>query len=493
MWDTYYFNTHLRWNLLWDSPNHAGAVLASASPFLWALAVQYRRGSPSLKYYTAAAWILIAVVVYALLKTYSRGSFVAFGCALAVFTCAGTWPSRRVSVAREFLAICCVTVVFSVLLGSSTRLTDIHPGADMSIAHRLSVWKHSIEMIVQAPYSGWGFTPSFKTLYGDWFQPAGEREVFGTPVSGVLLIVIQLGVPATALIFGILVHMFGVYWIIANKSETDALSFAAAVASIVSYITANVFTTVWVYPSTLAPFILAIAIVVRRAAYNLINFQVLRLSAGASGVVLIILLSLIHFAGSRAEWRLSKYSGGVHMVRRNAAPAYASSETLIVLTDPDVCGYFPGQVVRQLRTVLPTRISDIYVDIESIPPGSRATRGVDASEFRSASTAETSSIPQTSILTIVAFGHAVSTVCKWSVPPNTRIVVVNPLGAPEFRSRQPSYWVLPGVDETGTNNLWREACERSGGVLRYSTGGVSVLGDLPSTIKIVTTCLDAQH
>ena len=180
------FNGYARWDFTLGCPNKAAAILAPA--LLLALAAVMRVRN---RYLAAALTLSASAIAFALIRTFSRGGFLAFAAAAAALiickrrdiTAKKRWP--------HLLAVAAVIVTTTVATGFASRIARSAPGTDASAGNRLIIWKYAAQMMVDAP-GGWGAGQA-GAAYMSWYQPLDRREYYRTLVNSPLTYLVESG------------------------------------------------------------------------------------------------------------------------------------------------------------------------------------------------------------------------------------------------------------------------------------------------------------
>lgn len=174
--ESFFYHGMARWDFGLDSPNKAAAVLVFLMLPLLALSVRARR-----EWIRWCAGLLLVLVGYGLVRTFSRGGLVAFLLGALVLL-AGL--RRSLVVERRWIPVllaACTLVGAAVWTGFAGRVADSSPTADASVGNRLAIWRNVPCMMVDAP-GGWR-----RGAAGDafmcWYQPLDRTERYRTLVN----------------------------------------------------------------------------------------------------------------------------------------------------------------------------------------------------------------------------------------------------------------------------------------------------------------------
>jgi len=232
----FFVGEHLRWNLGWASPNYAGAFVAA----LLALAFGFSRSR-----WCGYGFVLELGGFFLLAKTYSRGALVAWGVAwlFGVISAGGLLKSRERCLWLGRVAALGV-ILYSVGFQWSRAETIPTEGiqTDHSVGNRLELWKGGLRMIAAASLRGWGAGESGRA-YQHWFQAIEREERFTTMVNSYLTVAVEYGLPIFALCLVMLCVPVLCAWQLARMGNYWGM---AAGASLVSWLVANGFSTLWI-------------------------------------------------------------------------------------------------------------------------------------------------------------------------------------------------------------------------------------------------------
>jgi len=193
----YYVNSAHRLRLFFDTPNH----LAVALVMVWGVCLYLLSFSEARKSGDAVTMtrsetvrfscllLIIVASIISLSATYSRSGMVAF----LVVACV-LWRSRD---ARHWIILSLIVWAFCLALmpEAGGRFADIEPLADKSIAHRFDVWRGTLAMSIEKPWTGFGARDFGNTLT-NWHLPAdGSYAGYSTAVNTPLTILGFQGYP----------------------------------------------------------------------------------------------------------------------------------------------------------------------------------------------------------------------------------------------------------------------------------------------------------
>ena len=174
--ESFFYQGMARWDFGLDSPNKAAAVLVFLLLPLLALSVRARR-----EWIRWCAGLILALVGYGLVRTFSRGGLVAFLLGALVLL-AGL--RKLLVVGRRWIPIvlaACTLVGAAVWTGFAGRVADSSPTADASVGNRLAIWRNVPCMMADTP-GGWGHGAAGDAFMG-WYQPLDKTERYRTLVN----------------------------------------------------------------------------------------------------------------------------------------------------------------------------------------------------------------------------------------------------------------------------------------------------------------------
>jgi O-antigen ligase len=250
----YFFNSHLRWNLGWDTPNQGGAFLVTLLPWVWVLTTWLvgraiilgpglgriedlgpsQSGALGTKRTTSAdesgpasarpatariARLLLAAMAiasevwltWALVKTYSRGALAGWGAAGLLMLGVCAWRVWRAPQPGSFRGLLLAGGLRLLLLlvclgfsGGFERVAPEYVGADKSVLNRLDLWKGGLELVAIRPLRGWGWGNAGQSFM-NWTQPIGRNEGYKSMVNSYLTVAVEGGLP----VFGLAVFLGG--------------------------------------------------------------------------------------------------------------------------------------------------------------------------------------------------------------------------------------------------------------------------------------------
>lgn len=439
----FFSGQHLRWNLGWPTPNHAGAFVVTLLPFLWLLAASRWR------------WALLLVEaggLFVLAKTYSRGAVVAWVAAwtLALLVSRGWKESNSGALWLARLGLLGVAL-WGVAFGWSRQVAGA--AEDGSVVNRLSIWRAATEMMAASPWTGWDAGESGWT-YMNWFQVVEAEESYNTMVNGWLTLGVERGAPALTLaVFALLLLSVSGGRAArkeGEKGESPRLPLAMCCgASLVSWAVANVFSTLWidarlwVVPGfALTGLVVAVG---RTRTWPDWRTGAVGLLGAAGGVVALVGGGVV--LQQQREWltRPGEQPGWVTLERRERrVPA---GEIWQVWPDRAVLGETPGKEIQRWAAEQhdATRIEvAIGWGAEPLPVEGR----------------------------VLLFGLQAGRLDASGWSRSASVLVVHPLGTPPRRSMQSrtGIVVLPEIDQAGNGAAWRTWAERSGLVVAVTPG-----------------------
>lgn len=447
--------SHFRWNLGWPTPNYAGAFLVT----LLALAFVF----------SGSRWRWVALVgeaggLFLLAKTYSRGAVVAWGLAwLFGLVASREWrvPAQRaVWAARAgLLAVMLFVVGFEWSHAAKNPASGGAPTTeDGSVVNRLALWRGGLKMIPAAPLTGWGAGESGRA-YMNWFQDLDRDEKPITMVNSYLHVGVEHGLPSLAMALCIGAALLLVAWrcvrddtrlgprerLGERRTETiKQMGSVAAGASLVAWMAANVFTTLWIEPKLwIVPMVAVLLLGWSASKCPQIRLDSL---AAASLAIAVIAVGGLYGAG---QWLREGQSTSI-VPGANGAVMLATSDSTgavwHVWPDTTVLGLTPGKEIRRLLKTGPANIRLVVhraapLQPREIPAGAEG---------------------------IMLFGRQVERL-GWDLPLGDRkLWLIHPTVLPpalDKLSDQASpiiTVVLPQIDETGNGPAWRLWAKENG-------------------------------
>jgi hypothetical protein len=180
-----FFHGVWRMDIGFGNPNKTATLFAMLMVAAWAFLNIRRWG-----YWGALG--LFTFFGFCLVHTFSRGGMCAafVGVGVMLFTYPKRWYRFQligVGVALTIIAAA------SLQLGATRRYAQGLLQEDLSITHRLAIWKEVPRMMVDAP-EGWGGGESGRA-YMEWYQPLSRFEEYRTLVSSHLTWLVELGWP----------------------------------------------------------------------------------------------------------------------------------------------------------------------------------------------------------------------------------------------------------------------------------------------------------
>lgn len=245
----YYFEGVRRLQLMFDSPNKLAAFVCMLLPFV----VFSVARCPLRTRWWRMTFIFLGVVCLilegALVYTYSRGGFVAFAVSMAVLY----WCGLR----KWSMIMCgCLGTLLMVIPKAVERAVEVNPISDLSIWHRLLLWKGACGISVNAFPLGAG--RDVGPVFMAWYQALDKHQPYMTAVSDPLTVAARYGLPV---LFVVLLLVLSVLFASADYARRRRFSFPAAVAaSGVSFLTAGVFSTFYTTPLLIGSFTIVVAV-----------------------------------------------------------------------------------------------------------------------------------------------------------------------------------------------------------------------------------------
>lgn len=422
----FYFGDQLRWNLGFETPNIAGAMVAVAIAFL----LPFTSKIPDKKRRLFAFAVLLAVEIslwFVLAKTYSRGALVAAG---ICFVCCTAFMLFRTESKCRILGIALAkAVAVSVILlytGFSNRISPEYIGNDGSTSGRIALWTGGLKMVAQAPVCGWGVDKSGEE-YINWYQDFSDERKYAGMVNSYLHIAVERGFPALFAALSILAFLFFADFRLWRKNG-DLFALALGLA-LLSLCVSNVFSTLWIVLSirytgtTIAAVSVIYAIFKGRKILTFAKIAILSIVSAAS------ICMCLYLAGLALKPKfISKHSDHITL-----APNKPTDKRIVVIADKDTFGKYFGKTLRNAYVkAKPETVLDVYCEIP------QNAKGYDK---------------------FIVMGKFAQTFLP---PTSAKIVYINPIGNPPPPSNLTNATIyLPRFDIYNQNSKWINAAKKA--------------------------------
>lgn len=238
---SYHFNPRSQW--IFDSPNHFATVLGMSlllvGGFLAWLLQQHRFSIRRLLALSCAT-ALLGGLSLSLVRTYSRGGWIAFLAGVCVFL-GSLHQWRRV----PLLLIAIFLTLLLLVPDAADRSNPNAFGADRSVGNRILVWKGALAMTAAHWVSGVG-DGRFGDEFTAWFQPVPMKTRYRSAINNYLTLSVERGIFA---LWGYLCLVLGVLWVAWLRAQRfqNPLALGAVSAQAV-YLVSGLFTyclTIW--------------------------------------------------------------------------------------------------------------------------------------------------------------------------------------------------------------------------------------------------------
>lgn len=200
--NTYVFRGNERWQGRWNTPNIAAAVVGSVALLLLGVgAWLFTYPAKLRRLFRVVSLIICLGGIFAMMllsRTYSRGGWVAFG--------AG-WVLLMLLMRRQRVILGSAGIIFVGLIGllpaGLQRAATV--GAisdDLSISHRLLVWRGALEMIADHPLLGVGEN-HFGQFFQTYYQQPWHKDQYSTAINDYLTLAAERGFVPVMLTVGL--------------------------------------------------------------------------------------------------------------------------------------------------------------------------------------------------------------------------------------------------------------------------------------------------
>jgi hypothetical protein len=474
------FNGIERWRLGFSTANEAGAMLACILPiswFLWAVSDRWWQTLESTLIWNRRFTLgrISAAIVggsgwYAMARTGSRGGWAAAIVSAAAFhgwllvreaSCVHV-VSWRVHLRWAFVEAA-IAVSAILVSGQSGRASLTFMAGDRSVVNRCVLWLGGIEMVANAPFTGWGSGESGRAFM-NWTQPLNGADGYSTMINSFLQIAVEKGLVCFALIVAVVAFFvllpaillprrrikFGtepVDTLALNHCKRGSVWWLIVVLAScvwVAWIAANIFSTLWIdrrlwiFPSMAGLAGLA-AVMCDGDRKRFLQVAGLASCAGVSAAGLLWATGV--FIARQRPWRLEHLTAGVVRLEVCAWDDRDCPQSdFIVWTDKAVLGAAPGKEMRRWVETRPGPRCITVCDPRLVCEGSVAASG--------------------SATWILAGDQC------WRMtlaPPNANLILLHPRGLPPEATLKRLILVLPDFDPGGMNAAW-ESWAKEGGV-----------------------------
>jgi O-Antigen ligase len=427
-----------RLDLWWNNPNYTAAAIVAILPIIWmAQEPNPWRNRSSIRYFML---VVETVLTAGLGWTGSRGAFVGFLVALGLLI---TGNKEKQSTQR-FLSISRVAMVsIGLIIGNQSHRILNSASNDLSVIHRLTVWKECLGMIAASPLLGWG-RGSSGAEYMQWFQSPSVVIIYHGLVNTYLHIAVEFGL----LVF--VSYLFAVISIIviclgSSSKQIPANSMAKGCGlGLAAFTTASIFSTLWLIRSLILIEI-GLAIIGLYFAPKIATKTLKRIFV--SGAICCLLAFGLYLGGTMQlrSWRIRLLKTGV--IELASSRAEKKPEAVMIL-DRSTLGPLYGKEIRSVLDGEPT-----WDKITVIEPGTAVTKA---------------DIPASS--KIYVFGASIARVSELLDDSRQVILVCPNVSVAECRHLVSiKAIILPGIDEFGFSKEWNSYAIKLGASVYHMT------------------------
>ena len=357
MEDIFYFGEQLRWNLGFETPNIAGAIIAVAIAFV--LPFTSKIPNKTLKRLFFALLLVVEILLwFVLAKTYSRGALIAaavcFVCCNAFLLCRSLEKYKVWEVA--LIKIIIISAIISYT-GFSNRISPEYIGNDGSTSGRIALWAGGLKMIYQAPIYGWGVDKSGEE-YINWFQDFSDDRKYGGMVNSYLHIAVERGLLTLFAILAILAFsLFANFRLWKRNRDLFALALGLALLSLCI---SNIFSTLWIVSSIQCAGIMLLVICLTYPILKTRSCLYFRESIMLSIISAFSICLCLYFAGFALHPKfIFKHPDHITLTSDNP-----NNKRVAIVADNDTFGKYFGKTIRQAYVNANTGTSlDIYCRI----------------------------------------------------------------------------------------------------------------------------------
>jgi len=325
-------------------------------------------------------------------------------------------------------------------------------------------------MIAAAPLTGWGGGESGR-VYMNWFQDHDRTEGYATMVNSYLHVAVEHGLPTLALVLWIALSLLIAAWRGTGDPSISAARTAlpmAAGASLVAWMGANVFTTLWIEPKLwIVPALAGVAV----GWWARKSTRPRMLSSVSVGLILTVgLVGSLYGAGQwlRMGSGLAVAPGANGTVLVMPATTGADGPVWHAWPDPTVLGTTPG---KELRRWLERGTKNKRLVVHRPAP-------LHTGEIMAGATG------------ILLFGRQTERIEGNLEPECRELWLIHPSGPPPLSAKLSNGTppvitvVLPQIDEVGNVPAWRQWAQlHHGRVIESPAGGLDIRAVWPSIIE----------
>lgn len=323
----YYFLNNPRMQLFFLTPNHCAVFFVVASFLLFGII---------LTLFEKRKWFLLTIcsVIFSLMfcvivLTYSRGAWISVFFSMLFFICREIYLHNYKYILKYLsIPLCLFVFLVFVVPSASKRLCSVAEiNTDLSIKHRLYVWKGAFGVIARAPLLGHGVPPAAGKYYTMFYQNHFTKYGYYTLVSDYFSIAASFGL----IVFSLLIFFLALILMIVCNSDfykKSAINLYAGVG-IISQLICSCFSTFCRFPLVLLPFAISLIIVlvnvIKHKKYLCLKKIILSIVFSVVTCVILYLAGFLY--NYRLPYRIIQTGRNFEII------SYNSKKNIVILTN----------------------------------------------------------------------------------------------------------------------------------------------------------------